>query len=193
MLCSIKSDYLLHIRVYGRGVKKGGLIDSNECYLTRFDNVYIIVCKLTNLHMEVIELLDEKVVDVQSEFSLLGDEEIEYDFGSYLRAVRRARKISVRQLAKAVGKTPTYLSDIEQQNNRPPEKELLDSIIRELELDDYPKVITKLYDLAAMERNDVPADIKEYIINNRDLINLIRNAKDRPNSDLLWKKISHNI
>ena len=138
-------------------------------------------------------MLDEMVVNMQSECSLLVDESIEYDFGSYLRAVRRARKLSVRQLAKAVGKTPTYLSDIEQQNNRPPEKELLDSIIRELELDDYPKVITKLYDLAAMERNDVPADIKEYIINNRDLINLIRNAKDRPNSDLLWKKISHNI
>ncbi len=168
-------------------------VSHNECRLTRVDILCIIVCKLTNLHMEVIELLDEMIVNVQSEFSLLVDEAIEYDFGSYLRAVRRARKISVRQLAKAVGKTPTYLSDIEQQNNRPPEKELLDSIIRELELDDYPKVRMKLYDLAAMERNDVPADIKEYIINNRDLINLIRNAKDRPNSDLLWKKISHNI
>ena len=168
-------------------------IDGSSCRLTGVDILCIIVCKLTNLHMEVVKLLDEMVVNVQSECSLLVDETIEYDFGSYLRAVRRARKLSVRQLAKAVGKTPTYLSDIEQQNNRPPEKELLDSIIHELELDDYPNVKTKLYDLAAMERNDVPADIKEYIINNRDLINLIRNAKDRPNSDLIWKKISHNI
>lgn len=138
-------------------------------------------------------MLDEMVVNVQSEFSLYIDETNEYDFGPYLRAVRRARNISVRQLAKAVGKTPTYLSDIEQQNNKPPEKDLLDRIIRELELDDYPKVKTKLYDLAAMERNDVPADIKEYIINNRYLIQLIRNAKDRPNDELLWERISQNI
>lgn len=138
-------------------------------------------------------MLDEMVVNVQSELSLHIDEAIEYDFGPYLRAVRQARKISVRQLAKAVGKTPTYLSDIEQQNNKPPEKELLDRIIRELELDDYPKVKTKLYDLAAMERNDVPADIKEYIMNNRYLIQLIRNAKDRPNGELLWEQISQKI
>ena len=169
------------------------LVEHNEYRLTRIDILCIIVCKLTNLHMEVVKLLDEMVANVHSEFSLLIEETIEYDFGSYLRAVRRARKISVRQLAKAVGKTPTYLSDIEQQNNKPPEKELLDRIIRELELDDYPKVKTKLYDLAAMERNDVPADIKEYIINNRYLIQLIRNAKDRPNGELLWEQISQKI
>ena len=82
-------------------------IEGSSCRLTGVDILCIIVCKLTNLHMEVVKLLDEMVVNVQSECSLLVDETIEYDFGSYLRAVRRARKLSVRQLAKAVGKTPT--------------------------------------------------------------------------------------
>lgn len=138
-------------------------------------------------------MLDEMVVNVQPDSSFYVDESIEDDFGSYLRAVRQARKISVRQLAKAVGKTPTYLSDIEQRNNKPPEKDLLEKIIRKLNLDEHPEVRTKLYDLAAMERNDVPADIKEYIMENKNLINLIRNTKDRPNSDLIWKQISQNI
>ena len=35
------------------------------------------------------------------------------EFGQYLRSVRQAKKISIRQLAKAVSKTPTYISDIE--------------------------------------------------------------------------------
>lgn len=138
-------------------------------------------------------MLDEMVANVQPDSSICVDESTEYDFGSYLRAVRQARKISVRQLAKAVGKTPTYLSDIEQRNNKPPEKALLDMIIQELDLDEYPRVRTKLYDLAAIERNDVPADIKEYIIKNRYLIELIRNTKDKPNSDLIWKQFSQNI
>ena len=99
-----------------------------DCLLTKNETSYKIVCKLTNLRMEVIELLDEMVVNVQPDSSICVDESIEYDFGSYLRAVRQARKISVRQLAKAVGKTPTYLSDIEQRNNKPPEKALLDMI-----------------------------------------------------------------
>ena len=39
------------------------------------------------------------------------------EFGQYLRSVRQAKKISIRQLAKAVSKTPTYISDIEKCNN----------------------------------------------------------------------------
>ena len=36
-----------------------------------------------------------------------------FEFGKYLRSVRQAKGISIRQLAKEVDKTPTYLSDIE--------------------------------------------------------------------------------
>ena len=85
------------------------------------------------------------------------------EFGQYLRSVRQAKKISIRQLAKAVSKTPTYISDIEKGNNKPPERELLDRIIAELHLEEFPDIRNKLYDLAAKERKDVPADIKEMI------------------------------
>ena len=40
----------------------------------------------------------------------------EFVFGEYLRAVRGAKEVTIRQLAKAVGKTPTYLNDIERGN-----------------------------------------------------------------------------
>ena len=52
------------------------------------------------------------------DLTLVGDTQ---KFGSYLRSVRQARKISIRQLAKEVKKTPTYISDIEKGNNKPPE------------------------------------------------------------------------
>ncbi|GAA6506665.1 hypothetical protein K350107B32_30580 [Agathobaculum butyriciproducens] len=115
------------------------------------------------------------------------------EFGQYLRSVRQAKKISIRQLAKAVSKTPTYISDIEKGNNKPPERELLDRIIAALHLEEFPDIRNKLYDLAAKERKDVPADIKEYLMENESILRIIRTAKESPNEKQIWAKVSQII
>ena len=115
------------------------------------------------------------------------------EFGQYLRSVRQAKKISIRQLAKSVSKTPTYISDIEKGNNKPPERELLDRIIAELHLEEFPDIRNKLYDLAAKERKDVPADIKEYLMENESILKIIRTAKESPNEKQIWAKVSQII
>ena len=117
----------------------------------------------------------------------------DFEFGKYLRSVRKAKGISIRQLAKEVDKTPTYLSDIENGHNKPPEKELLDTIIQKLNLDEFPKVKATLFDLAARERNDIPADVKDYIMSNQILLKIIRTAKDRPDSEQIWSNIVKTI
>lgn len=114
-------------------------------------------------------------------------------FGQYLRSVRQAKKISIRQLAKTVSKTPTYISDIEKGNNKPPERELLDKIIAALHLEEFPDIRNKLYDLAAKERKDVPADIKEYLMENESILKIIRTAKESPNEKQIWAKVSQII
>ena len=131
--------------------------------------------------MEVIKVDDFKLKTENAEF------------GQYLRSVRQAKKISIRQLAKAVSKTPTYISDIEKGNNKPPERELLDRIIEELHLEEYPDIRNKLYDLAAKERKDVPADIKEYLMENESILKIIRTAKESPNEKQIWAKVSQII
>lgn len=115
------------------------------------------------------------------------------EFGQYLRSVRQAKKISIRQLAKTVSKTPTYISDIEKGNNKPPERELLDRIIAELHLEEFPDIRNRLYDLAAKERKDVPADIKEYLMENESILKIIRTAKESPNEKQIWAKVSQII
>ena len=115
------------------------------------------------------------------------------EFGQYLRSVRQAKKISIRQLAKAVSKTPTYISDIEKGNNKPPERELLDRIITALQLEEFPDIRNRLYDLAAKERKDVPADIKEYLMENESILKIIRTAKESPNEKQIWAKVSQII
>ncbi len=115
------------------------------------------------------------------------------EFGQCLRSVRQAKKISIRQLAKAVSKTPTYISDIEKGNNKPPEKELLDRIIAAIHLEEFPDIRNRLYDLAAKERKDVPADIKEYLMENESILKIIRTAKESPNEKQIWAKVSQII
>lgn len=131
--------------------------------------------------MEVIKVDDLKLKTENAEF------------GQYLRSVRQAKKISIRQLAKAVSKTPTYISDIEKGNNKPPERELLDRIIAELHLEEFPDIRNRLYDLAAKERKDVPADIKEYLMENESILKIIRTAKESPNEKQIWAKVSQII
>lgn len=102
----------------------------------------------------------------------------EFAFGEYLRALRKAKKISIRELAKQVSKTPTYISDIEKGNNRPPDENLLNSIIVALNLgDDTSQVKNKLFDLAAKERGVVSADIADFIMQDDDIRNIIRLVK----------------
>lgn len=99
-------------------------------------------------------------------------------FGDYLRALRKAKKISIRELAKQVNKTPTYISDIEKGNNRPPDENLLNDIILALNLgEDSSPVKNKLFDLAAKERGVVSADIAAFIMQDDDVRSIIRLAK----------------
>lgn len=102
----------------------------------------------------------------------------DFTFGEYLRSLRKAKRVSIRELAKQVNKTPTYISDIEKGNNRPPDEPLLNNIIVSLNLcNDTSKIKNRLFDLAAKERGGVSADIAEFIMQDDDVRNVIRLVK----------------
>lgn len=111
-------------------------------------------------------------------------------FGEYMRSVRKAQRIPLRVLAKKVNKTPTYISDIENGNNRPPDKALLDAILSALNVSSVPQIREKLYDLAAVGRNDVPADIKEYMFQNPETISFLRALQIAQNGKELLAEIA---
>lgn len=135
----------------------------------------------------------ENKLPVREELIALESSEEVLEFGTYLRRVRQVKGISIRQLAKSVDKTAAYLSDIENGNNKPPDKELLDVLIRELELEEYPRIRERLFDLAAEERNDVPADIKEYIMHNKMLLKVLRAAKNAPDGELILAQLANRV
>ena len=114
----------------------------------------------------------------------------EMTFGEYMRAVRKAKQVSLRELAKAVDKTAPYISDIENGNNRPPDKSLLDAILAALKVNDNPNLCNKLYDLAALGRGDIPADIKAFVIENPDAISVLRAISSKPNCKEIMAEIA---
>lgn len=110
-----------------------------------------------------------------------------YSFGQSLRYIRCAQGIPLRKVASAVHKTPTYISDIERGNNRPPELTLLKELMKALAMDQAPTSIQDyLYDLAARERGEVSGDITEYIMAQSELRKLIRLAQQKSDIGELW-------
>lgn len=79
------------------------------------------------------------------------------------------------------GNLLSYLSDLEKDVNSK-KYGLVFEEHRE-DIADFPDIKNTLFDLAAKERNDIPADIKEYMLNNKSLLDIIRKLKDCPNKD----------
>lgn len=117
-----------------------------------------------------------------------------YSFGQSMRYIRQAQGISLRKVASAVNKTPTYISDIERGNNRPLELPLLRELMKALDMEQAPVGIQDyLYDLAARERGEVSGDITEYIMSQTELRKLIRLAQQKNDIGELWQECINRL
>jgi len=87
-------------------------------------------------------------------------------FGEFIRDRREKQNLSLRQMAQQMHISPSYLSDMERGNRKAPSKDLLDLIAYILKIWGWEK--EKMYDMAAETSNDIPADIKEYLLNNKN-------------------------
>lgn len=115
--------------------------------------------------------------------------EEKYSFGESLRYIRKSQGISLRSIAHAVKKTPTYISDIERGNNKAPEIRLLENLMEALFVDEPAADLRNyLYDLAAAERDEVAGDIAGYIMDQEELRMVIRLAKKKDENGKIWKE-----
>ena len=116
------------------------------------------------------------------------------EFGRYIDAKRKGRgpngtDILLKDIAEAMGKTATYLSDIVKGRRNPPEKELLDKIADALHLDDEERA--EMLDCAGRDRKEAATDLPDYIMD--EDIPYVRAALRRANAKGLgndfWKKV----
>jgi transcriptional regulator with XRE-family HTH domain len=100
-------------------------------------------------------------------------------FGQYLRSLREARALGLRQFARDVGMQPSNFSNIENGFLKAPGDATLKRIAAALNLADGSNERKKLFDLAAQSRADIPVDIREFIARNPLVPAMLRSMKDK--------------
>ena len=109
-----------------------------------------------------------------------------YQFGDYVKDLRKRKDMTMDTLSKKLGISLTLLSDIENGRRMPFEKERMESFAHILELNDTEKA--RLYDLAAQRKKSVPEDVVDTIMYNPDVSNLVRLALRKTNSGEIPKE-----
>ncbi len=112
-------------------------------------------------------------------------------FGTFIIQKRREREMSARQLAQAAGITPPYMCEIENGRKSAVSDEIMDRIIGALRLSE--EETETFYDLAAIARNTVSADLPEYIMENELVRTALRQAKKNNIPDEKWERFIREI
>lgn len=116
------------------------------------------------------------------------------EFGKFIDDKRRGRAdgggdIMLKDIAKAMEMTATYLSDIIKGRRNPPDMKLLEKIAAVLNLSSEEK--EEMFDLAGRERNEAAPDLPGYIMN-EDIPHVrmaLRRANDKKLGDDFWKRV----
>ena len=93
-------------------------------------------------------------------------------FGSYINRIRHGRKYHGSHVAKQAGISGVYLLEIEKGNKIPSTKVLL-SLVDVLGIT-VTSARNKFFDLAALEKGVIPADVETKVLNNPHLIQKLR-------------------
>lgn len=116
------------------------------------------------------------------------------EFGKFIDEKRRGRgpdggDILLKDIAKAMGATPTYLSDIVKGRRNPPEMSMLLKIsdVLHLSLEEQ----AKMFDLAGRDRNEAAPDLPEYIMDENlpHVRAALWKANDKGLGDDFWKPV----
>ncbi|MCF0134306.1 MAG: helix-turn-helix transcriptional regulator [Blautia sp.] len=120
------------------------------------------------------------------------------DFGNFINQKRIGRgsdgnDILLKDIAKAMGTTATYLSDIIKGRRNPPEMNLLLKIADVLNLTSDERA--EMFDLAGRERNEAAPDLPEYIMDENlpHVRAALRKANDKNLGDDFWKHVLEEI
>lgn len=96
---------------------------------------------------------------------------IKNTFGTYIRSLRLYRGFGLRELARQLGISAPYLSDLEKDKRGAPPVELVRAIAKILDADSE-----NIYDLAGISRNTIASDIEDLLIAKPEIVSLLRSV-----------------
>lgn len=105
-------------------------------------------------------------------------------FGSALRAIRRERKVSQRQLAETIGVDFSYISKIENDRMPPPSGETILKIAEALG--------TSAEELLA-KTGKMPDSLRDSLANSSSALQFLRKAQEMELSDREWERLAKTL
>ncbi len=112
-------------------------------------------------------------------------------FGQFISEKRQKLSMESQELAKALGISNAYLSQLEKGIRTHPSAELLDKMAKILYLNKAEK--ETMYDLYAEASGQVSPDIAEYVAENKIVRQAIRAARDANAADEDWKQFIEQL
>lgn len=113
------------------------------------------------------------------------------NFGQFISEQRKKHSMESQELAKTIGISNGYLSQLERGIRTNPSAELVDKIAKALCLD---KTETEtLYDLYAKASGQTSPDIAKYIAENDVVRQALRNARDANATDEDWNRFIEQL
>jgi len=112
-------------------------------------------------------------------------------FGGFLAQKREERDITLRELARQLEVSASFLSDVENNRKPPLTADRLEKVASIMLLSVEEK--TKMYDLAGKQRNTVPPDLPEYIIERDYVSAALRTARDLDAGEEEWQRFIEDL
>ena len=113
------------------------------------------------------------------------------NFGEFLTAKREERDLTLRELARQMGVSAPFLSDVEKDRTAPLTKDRLDKVAEILHLDIDER--TAMFDLVGKQRNIVAPDLPDYIMGRDYVAAALRTARDLDAGEEEWMKFVEEL
>ena len=109
---------------------------------------------------------------------------MEIAFGDFISRKRTEKKITLMNMSRMLSISPSYLADIEHGRRNPMDREKIPKLADILELSDKER--EEMFDLAGKTRNEAPADLSSYLVENPHVRYALRKAKSMGAGEDEW-------
>lgn len=111
-------------------------------------------------------------------------------FGEFLQKKREENDITLREMARKLGVSAPFLSDVEKGRAAPLTKERLEKVATILDLS--PEEQNEMYTIVSKQKNIVAPDVSDYVM--RDYVSAaLRTAQDLNAGEAEWQRFVEEL
>lgn len=115
----------------------------------------------------------------------------ERTFGELLTYLREQKDVTLRELARGIGVSAPFLSDVEKGRRSALTAERIEKVVAALHLDEDEKTV--LYNAAGKQKKSIPPDLPEYIMEHEYVSAALRTARDLDAGEEEWQRFVDDL